>query len=255
MRDYEPVSVIVNVYNEAETIERELREIHEEIIAKLPGSELIVAEDGSTDGTKEILARLQAELGIIHSTAPQRKGYAKAFRDAVALARNDYVFFSDTGGKLDFKEFWKLYEHRHEYDVLSGTRNDRSDQWYRRILTWSYNAILRIYFHVNLRDADAGFRLYRAEVIRKISSETWINKYLIASELALRAIYSGYTFQEIPITYRQRAGSSRGLPLKAIPRTIRSVVGNFSRLKRAITDPDYRNGPSGLRIPQNRMSA
>ncbi|MGD0168079.1 MAG: glycosyltransferase, partial [Gaiellaceae bacterium] len=43
-----PVSVIINVFNEAGSIEREIREIHAEIIQKLPGSELIVAEDGST---------------------------------------------------------------------------------------------------------------------------------------------------------------------------------------------------------------
>jgi len=244
MYESEPVSVVVNVYNEAETIERELREIHAEIVAKLPGSELIVAEDGSTDGTKEILERLKTELGIIHSTASERKGYAKAFRDAVALAKNPFVFFSDTGGKLDFKEFWKLYAHRHEYDVLSGTRNERTDQWYRRLLTWSYNASLRAYFDVELRDADAGFRLYRTEVIRKISAEPWINKYLIASELALRAIYSGFTVKEIPIAYRQRAGSSRGLPLKTIPKAIVSVVRNFPRVRQAITVPGYRTGPA-----------
>jgi len=241
MRDNEPVSVIVNVYNEAETIERELRELHAEIIARLPGSEVIVAEDGSTDGTKEILTRLTRELGIIHSTAPERKGYAKAFRDAVALVRNPFVFFSDTGGKLDFKEFWKLYEHRHEYDVLSGTRNERTDQWYRRLLTWSYNALLRLYFRVDLRDADAGFRLYRTEVIRKIAAEPWINRHLFASELALRAIYSGYTMAEIPIAYRQRAGVSRGLPPRKIPRVICSVVRNFPRVKRAIAAPGYRS--------------
>jgi len=241
MRDNEPVSVIVNVYNEAETIERELRELHAEIIARLPGSEVIVAEDGSTDGTKEILTRLTRELGIIHSTAPERKGYAKAFRDAVALVRNPFVFFSDTGGKLDFKEFWKLYEHRHEYDVLSGTRNERTDQWYRRLLTWSYNALLRLYFRVDLRDADAGFRLYRTEVIRKIAAEPWITRHLIASELALRAIYSGYTMAEIPIAYRQRAGVSRGLPPRKIPRVICSVVRNFPRVKRAIAAPGYRS--------------
>ena len=74
-----PVSVIVNVFNEAETIEKELREIHREIVARLPGSELIVAEDGSSDGTKEILHRLKDELGIIHSTSEERKGYAQAF--------------------------------------------------------------------------------------------------------------------------------------------------------------------------------
>jgi glycosyltransferase involved in cell wall biosynthesis len=236
----EPVSVIVNVYNEAETIERELRELHAEVVTRLPGSELIVAEDGSTDGTKEILHRLKAELGIIHSTSDQRKGYAKAFRDAVALAQCPYVFFSDTGGKQDFRDFWKLHEHCANYGVVSGIRSGRTDQRYRRLLTYTYNFVLRRYFGVRLRDADAGFRIYRAEVIRKIAAETWVNRELITSELALRAIYSGYEIKEVPVIYRPRAGTSRGLPPGKIPGVICRVLLNFRKLKQAITAPGYR---------------
>lgn len=51
----EPVSVIINVFNEIDTIESEIREIHETIILKIPGSELIIAEDGSYDGTHELM--------------------------------------------------------------------------------------------------------------------------------------------------------------------------------------------------------
>jgi glycosyltransferase involved in cell wall biosynthesis len=235
-----PVSVIINVFNEAGTIEREIREIHAEIIQKLSGSEFIVAEDGSTDGTKEILARLKSELGIIHSTSAERKGYARAFRDAVALAKNPYVFFSDTGGKQDFAEFWKLYPHCGRYGIVSGCRSGRRDQLYRRLMTWAYNFLLRLYFHVQFRDADAGFRIYQIVVIRKIANETWVNRHLISSELALRAVYSGFEVKEVPVLYRQRAGASRGLPPGKIPKVIFSVLKNFSQLKKTLTAPDYR---------------
>lgn len=235
-----PVSVIVNVFNEAGTIERELREIHSQIITKLPGSELIVAEDGSADGTKDILGRLKGELGIIHSTSAERKGYAKAFRDAVALARNPYIFFSDTGGKQDFAEFWKLYQYCDRYGIVSGMRLGRRDQIYRRLMTWTYNFLLRLYFRVQLRDADAGFRIYQAAVIRKVANEPWVNRHLVSSELALRAIYSGFEVKEVSVLYRQRTGTSRGLPPGKIPKVIVSVLGNFSRLKKILTSPDYR---------------
>ncbi len=235
-----PVSVIINVYNEAGTIEREVRELQAKILDKLPGSELIVAEDGSTDGTKEILERLKAELGIIHSTSMERKGYAKAFRDAVALAKNPYIFFSDTGGKQDFADFWKLYEHCGRYGIVSGLRSGRKDHLYRRLMTWTYNFLLRKYFHVGLRDADAGFRIYQAPALRKIANEAWVNRYLISSELALRAIYSGFEVKEVPVLYRQRAGVSRGLPPSKIPKVIVSVLRNFARLKKVLASPGYR---------------
>ena len=235
-----PVSIIINVFNEAGTIEPEIRAIYEEIIIKLPGSELIVAEDGSTDGTKEIITRLKAELGLIHSTSTERKGYAKAFRDAVALAKNPYVFFSDTGGKQDFSDFWKLYPFCEKFGIVSGYRSGRRDQVYRRLMTWAYNLLLRTYFGVDFRDADAGFRIYQIAVIRKIANEPWINRHLISSELALRAVYSGFAVKEVPVLYRQRAGTSRGLPTRKIPNVIVSVLKNFVRLKKTLTAPDYR---------------
>jgi glycosyltransferase involved in cell wall biosynthesis len=235
-----PVSVIINVFNEAGTIEPEIRAIYQEIIRKLPGSELIVAEDGSTDGTKEIITRLKKELGLVHSTSPERKGYAKAFRDAVSLAKNPYVFFSDTGGKQDFSDFWKLYPFCEKFGIVSGYRSGRRDQVYRRLMTWAYNLLLRTYFGVGFRDADAGFRIYQIAVIRKIANEPWINRHLISSELALRAVYSGFAVKEVPVLYRQRAGVSRGLPARKIPNVIVSVLKNFARLKKNLTAPDYR---------------
>jgi glycosyltransferase involved in cell wall biosynthesis len=244
-----PVSVIVNVFNEAKTIEREIREIHAEIIQKLPGSELIVAEDGSTDGTKEILERLKRELGIISSTSAERKGYARAFRDAVALVGHSHVFFSDTGGKQDFADFWQLYPYRDQYGIVSGVRTGRRDQLYRRLMTWVYNFLLRLYFHVNLHDADVGFRIYQTPLIRKIANETWLNRHLISSELALRAIYSGCQVKEVPVVYRQRAGTSRGLPPAKIPKVIIGVLKNFSRLKQVLTAPGYRTTSAAKEAP------
>ena len=86
--DQEPVSVILIVYNEAATIRQEIQDIQNVILSRLPGSELIIAEDGSNDGTKEIIAGYLHDPAVIHSTGGQRKGYAKALRDAMNIARN-----------------------------------------------------------------------------------------------------------------------------------------------------------------------
>ncbi len=231
----EPVSVIINVYNEAGTIEAEILDIYNKILAPLPGSELIVAEDGSTDGTKEIIQKYVRKLGIVHSTAPERKGYTKALKDAFALVRNKYIFFSDTGGKFDFDDFWKLYEVCDRYELVIGIRSGRTDQPYRKCLTATYNFLLRKYFGVDLRDADSGFRIYARSITEKLSGETWVNKHLISSELALRTIYSGGAVAQIPVTYRQRESVSRGLPPSKIPRVIINVVQNFPMLKKILS--------------------
>jgi len=236
----DPISIIVCVYNEADTIENEIREIYKVIMSRLPGSEFIIAEDGSTDGTKEIIYRLIKELGIIHSTGIERKGYAKALRDAFLLAKNPYIFFSDTGNKHDPEDFWKLYPGRRLDGLVIGLKTNRQDQFYRRLLTWGYNKLLSIYFKVRVRDSDSGFRVYGREVVNKIFNEPWVNKELIASEIVLRTIYSGFNFKEVPISYRQRMGESRGLPLERIPRVIIRVLSNFSTLKKELRNSNYK---------------
>ena len=228
----EPVSVIINVFNEIDTIESEIRSIHSIIIQSVPGSELIVAEDGSRDGTSEVIKKLVQELGIIHSTSVERKGYTKAFRDAVELAKNPWIFFSDTGGKNDFHDFWKLYEERNNVDLVIGVRSQRTDQLYRRAMTWCYNKLLQMYFGITATDSDSGFRLYRTSFLKEIVRQNWINKELISSEIVVRMHYMGARMKEIPVVYRQRKGVSRGLPPKKIPRVIVGVVRNMSRLKK-----------------------
>jgi glycosyltransferase involved in cell wall biosynthesis len=234
-----PVSVIINVYNEVGTIENEILNIHSKILSKLPGSELIIAEDGSTDGTKEIILKYVHNFGVIHSTSTQRKGYAKALRDAMKIAKNLYIFFSDTGGKFDFDEFWKLYSIRDNYSLVIGVRSKRSDQLYRRLLTLAYNFLLKKYFNVYLEDSDSGFRIYSRELLNKLGYEEWVNSSLIGSELTLRAIFSGGNVGYVPIAYKQRAGISRGLPPQTILKVVINVLNNFPKLKRALKSISY----------------
>jgi len=240
LSEKEPVSIIVNVYNEAETIEKEILDIHSKILSKLPGSELIVAEDGSTDGTQEIIAKYVRDFGVIHSSGSQRKGYARALKDAMLLPKHPYIFFCDTGEKFDFNDFWKLYGMRHSYELIIGIREKRSDQFYRRFLTLAYNVLLRKYFHVHLQDADSGFRIMSRALAQKICREEWLNQYLINSELTLRAIFSGCSVGYASIAYRKRNGSSRGLPLQDIFKAVVHVLKNMPMLKAILSDVSYR---------------
>ncbi len=227
-----PVSVIINVYNEAAVIERDVRAIQEQIIGKLPGSQFLIAEDGSTDGTSEIVARLAAELGATHLTSEERKGYVKAFRDAVEAAENAFVFFADVGGKFDYADFWNLYEVRVGADLVIGRRVQRQDQVYRQALTAGYNALLRAYFGTRLRDADSGFRLYRREMLAKVAAQDWVSRDLIGSEIALRIEAMGGRVIEAPVRYFQRVGVSRGMPPGKIPKTVWRVICKLPKLKR-----------------------
>lgn len=87
--------------------------------------------------------------------------------------------------------------------------------------------------------ADSGFRIYKGELVKKILGEEWIFKELIASELTLRSIFSGYQIKEVPVSYKGRKSQSRGLPLKKIPGVIFRILRNLSRLRSTLSEPSY----------------
>ena len=228
----EPISLIMVAFNEAETIEAEVLHFHRAIVEKLPGSEFIVAEDGSKDGTGEILKELAARIGIIHLTSRERKGYKRALLDAVLSARNPYIFFSDSGGKHDPEEFWKLYARRKEFDLVVGRKTNRKDQLYRRCLTWTYNFVIRNYFGFEeIRDADSGFRLFDRAVVDCVLRRNLICRNLVASEIVLRTIASGLRYGEVEVSYNMRSGTSRGLPPAKIPSVAWNALRSMGTLK------------------------
>jgi glycosyltransferase involved in cell wall biosynthesis len=232
----EPISLVFLAYNEIDTIEDEVREFKAKIVNMLPGSEFIIAEDGSTDGTHEVLQRLQQDLGIIHLTSGERKGYRKALLDSIAATKNDLVFFCDTGHKHDATDFWLLYNRRNEADLIVGRKTNREDQWYRKLFTVCYNAFIRCYVGISgVYDCDSGFRLFSRTIAEKIyCSGSLFFKELPASEIVIRTIASGYRYLEVPVAYHMRSGPSRGLPTNKLPKVIIGVIRNLRILKKEL---------------------
>ncbi len=228
----EPVSVILIAYNEAEVIAGEVEAFYREVVEKLPGSELIVAEDGSTDGTGEILRTLAERLPIRLVQGPRRKGYKQALLDALELPRHGWVLFSDTGGKFNPEDFWKLEPWRDRFDLIVAVKVSRKDQWYRRLMTRAFNSLISRYFGFRVRDIDSGFRLYRRDLARAITGKKLIFRDLINAEITLRMLATGARLKEVPVIATARPNQSRGMPPKRIPGVICHILRAIPSLKR-----------------------
>lgn len=224
--------MILIAYNEAEVIEREVEGFYREVVEKLPGSELIVAEDGSTDGTSEILRALADRLPIRLVQGPQRKGYKLALLDALELPRHEWVLFSDTGGKFNPEDFWKLEPWRDGFDLIVAVKVSRKDQRYRQLMTRVFNSLISRYFGFRVRDIDSGFRLYRRDLARAITGKKLIFRDLINAEITLRMLAAGAHLKEIPVVATARPNQSRGMPPKRIPAVICHILRAIPRLKR-----------------------
>jgi len=226
---------VLLVHNEADTIEEELKAFRADVVDKLPSLELIVAEDGSTDGTRDRLLALQKEIGFRIVGGSERKGYARAWTDAIRATDREWVCMCDGGLKHEPADFWTLYEAREGADIIVGCKTNRKDQLYRKVLTFGFNLMLRLYFGVDVHDADSGLRLIHRRVVDQIVRPGLKFRGFVSTETVLRAVKSGLRYREVPIAYRQRRGPSRALPIKRIPRAVYQVLEDVRELKNELS--------------------
>ena len=207
------------VYNEADIIEKSIRSYYNELKGKIE-FEMIIAEDGSTDGTKKILRKLENELKIRVYLDDKRKGVLRAFKEALRYPKYDWIFLVDSDYQFDPKNFWKLLPYTRDYDIILGLKVRRKDPLYRIVLSKGFNFLLRFFFNVPFHDMDTGFKLIHKNIIKKILNDVHILHYF-TSELVVRSYYEGFRIVEVPVSHwKRKKGSSNVFPIRRIPLVI-----------------------------------
>jgi len=234
MNSPDAVSLILLQHNEAATVQQEIRAFYDAVVRKHDDCEFIIAEDGSTDGTRQRIEQLAGEIPFRLVGTPERKGYQRAVLDAVGSATKPFICVCDGGLKHDPGDFWLLWQVRREFDLVVGRKTNRHDQWHRRAFTAAYNLLLRAWFHYPVYDSDSGFRLFNRKLIERVLSRGLIFRGFMPSEVVLRAIARGLRYHEVPISYRLRQGESRALPLRNVPRAVGRVIVDLWRMKRSL---------------------
>ena len=224
------ISVVFPVYNEDYIIERTVRSYYNELKGKID-FEMIIAEDGSTDGTKAILTRLKKELPIRVYMSDARKGYQKAVIDSLKHPKHDWIFLVDSDYQFEPYDLWKLLPYAGEYDIVLGMKVDRKDPLYRIILSKGFNFLLRLFFGVPYRDMDTGYRLIRKDVLDKVVRDIHCLKYF-TSELVIRSHCRGYRIKEVPVMhFKRKKGSTNVFPIRRIPLVIWEELRGLIRLR------------------------
>jgi glycosyltransferase involved in cell wall biosynthesis len=221
----ETLTILLLAYNEAETIELEIID-WKEICKSLKSvkSQILIVEDGSSDGTTQILKGKMEEGAIVHLHSPARNGYKNALMRGLKEAKSDYIFMSDTGLKNDLNDFYKFWEKRKNFDLIVGHKVNRRDSRFRRFTTYAFNLYLRIIFlDMSLKDTDCGFRLLNRDFTMYLTDKGLHFKEFANSEMSLLARRK-FRFLQLPISYKGRTGESRGLPPKKIPKAIAGVL-------------------------------
>lgn len=233
--------IVMPAYNEEENIEQVIKAwyplIEEEDRADT--SRLVVADSGSSDRTHEILMELQKnypKLQILADTEKQHGPKVLALYKYAIAQGADYIFQTDSDGQTDpmeFENFWKMTE---EYDLIIGNRTARGDGKSRACVEKVVCLLLRIYFGVKVPDANAPFRLMRADIVNKYINRMPDN-YNIPN-IMFTTYFKYYDekmlFKEISFRPRQAGNNSINIP--RIMEIGWKALGDFRRFKREMMD-------------------
>jgi glycosyltransferase involved in cell wall biosynthesis len=203
MTQFKLLSVIIPVYNELSTIS----EVIEKVSAvELPvEKEIIVVDDGSTDGTVEALEVSKAKLARTYLT-PVNVGKGAAVRIGLTMALGDIILIQDADLELDPNEFATLLAPIIEgkASVVYGSRFLKNNSVPRsRILANQFlTRTTNILFRTKLTDMETAYKAFTREAADKLHLEA--NRFEIEPELTAQFAKLGYKIVEVPITYRPR---------------------------------------------------
>ena len=195
------LSIIIPAYNEERNLPVLLGEIHQALGPLGKEYEVLVVDDGSTDGTLEVLRGLAADdprLRVLHLA--HNSGQSAAFDAGFRHARAPVLATVDADLQNDPADLPRLLAKLDEgWDVVSGIRADRQDSWVRRVSSKIANGIRNRLTHASVTDVGCTLRVVRKEVADRIVLFTGLHRFLpTLLEMA------GARGTEIPVHHRPR---------------------------------------------------
>jgi glycosyltransferase involved in cell wall biosynthesis len=222
------LSVILPVHNEIDSLERVVSEWNS-FFHSIPGLQpvFIICEDGSTDGTKELIFALERKYPILNNSVLHRRGYGQAVRDGIALAKTDYVLCIDSDGQIGPDRIQEMWHLRSEAQFLMGWRYPRLDPPLRLIYSRLFKLYHAMLFPNRLHDPSCPLVLGHAKLFAKVAPCLVYMKEGFWWGFVGACWKLNIPIEEIQISHRERlAGSTQVFKLAKMPGIIfRNGVG------------------------------
>ena len=231
------LTILLPVHNEAQTIEQVLAGFWEAVVQPT-SAKILICEDGSTDGTGEVLRRLAGKYPLRFVNGTDRKGYAGAVRDGLLQIDTSQVFFADSDGQYYPEDFWKLWRHVEEYDMIVGSKVNRSEPLHRLLLSRGFHLLAKVMTGVPLQDMDCGFRILRRDVADKVLPEVRSLPYSFWAEFTILAYRKGIRILEVPVSHRSRLNGDTSIyQWNRLPMIVRRQFRGLIELARRLREP------------------
>lgn len=209
------LSVVVPAYNEVRRLEQALRAIASHLALQPYRAELIVVDDGSRDGTFDLIQRIGCELAVpVRALRYARnRGKGHALKVGFEYAKGDRILFTDADLATPIEQLDDLNRALDQgCDIAIGSRKKPGAEirvhqpWYRenmgKVFTWIVQGLL-----ANVSDATCGFKMFRGDVGRSLFARLRVDDWAFDAELLFLAKRGGYEIGEVAVRWEDQSGT------------------------------------------------
>ena len=192
--------------------------------------EFVIVEDGSTDGTKELINELEKNFPIINLSSEKKRGYSQAVLDGIKASNGDYILCTDSDNQIKVNSLIENIKNLPGDDIfLFGSRTPRNDPIHRIIYSKMFKVLHDLLFRSNLSDPSCPFVIGTKETFNKLPEEFllkmregfWWGFVAVSKKKQIN-------FNEVQIKHFRRSEGDAGYQLNQMPGIIlRNTVGLF----------------------------
>jgi glycosyltransferase AglD len=203
------VSVVLPAYNEADILESTVDKISQALNQTGYSYEIIVAEDGSKDGTDKLAEKLAQTLPYVrHIHGEKRLGRGHALNNTFKVANGEVLIYMDVDLATDIRHLRELVDSIkvEGYDLATGSRLlaqskvQRSGS--RNIASKTYNLMVRLILGSKVKDHQCGFKAFKREPLMQLIDEVEATHWFWDTEIIVRASRKGLKIKEIPVEWQ-----------------------------------------------------
>ena len=227
MKKIKSISLMFPLYKDKSTVELMIKK-SSSVLKKLKRKyEIVIVDDGCPENSGKLALKIAKKFHNVKVFFHKKNlGYGAALKTGLKKCKNDWIFMIDGDAEYDVNDLPRLFKASQNYDLVITYRYKNT---YRIIISWVYNAILRLVFNIKFRDISTGSRLVNRKLIRHIKLKS--NSPFVGAELAIKAGLADYKVGEIGIhTYPRTFGTGSSVSFKNILLTLKDMFLLFLRI-------------------------
>ena len=210
--DSKSLSVIIPVYNEVTSLSKTVKIIKSILKEANIIFEIILVDDGSTDGSQSIIVSLDDVVVLSHE---QNKGYGAAIKSGMIKAKYENICITDADGTYPLERIPSLLEMMEDHDMVVGARigKDSDYPWLRSIPKFFLRHYVNFITNSSVPDINSGLRIFNKDKAKKFY-KLYPDGFSLTTTITIAFLTSGYSILYEPISYKKRAGKSKIQPIR-----------------------------------------